>query len=297
MDDQEKMSEIKGYLLSLLSRIEEYGAIEWLEQQKKRIKEDPSALKLFMAFSQASRYFKKTKLSLNKGDLVETDNILPGFRPDTWDQLQVARIYLLLHFPAKDADDFVETLDKLFETADMHEQEALYAALPLFPYPESLRLRAAEGLRTNITAVFDAIALNNPYPAEYLKEEAWNQMVLKSIFLQRPLYKIQNADKRANEPLAEILVDFAHERWAAGRAVMPELWRFVGPFMTDNYLKDIQRGINSGQPLEKAAALLACSMSDLPATQKLLEAHPEEKEKIESGGLNWEIIGERFFLD
>jgi hypothetical protein len=294
MDDQKKLTEVKGYLLSLLSRVEGYEAIEWLKLQRKRIQEDPSALKLFMAFSQASRYFKKNKLNLNKGDLVETDQIVQGFRPDTWDQLQTARTFLLLNFPAKDADHFVHTLDKIFETADLHEQEALYAALPLFPYPESLRLRAAEGLRTNITSVFDATALDNPYPARYLEEDAWNQMVLKAVFMQRPLYKIIGSDKRANEQLARILVDFAHERWAAGRSVMPELWRFVGPFMTEEFLKDMQREINVGKPLGKSAVLLACSMSEIPAAKKLLEAHPEEKEKIKNGKLTWEKIGRQF---
>src|SRR5690606_25813883 len=223
-----------------------------------------------------------------------TEQIVPGFRPDTWNQLQAARIYLLLHYPAKDADQFITVLDKLFETADMREQEALYAALPLLPYPEGLRLRASEGLRTNITSVFDAIALNNPYPAQYLEEKAWNQMVLKAIFLQRPLYQIVGADERANGELAKILIDFAHERWAAGRQVMPELWRFVGPFLTEDNLKDIQRAIGSGNNLEKEAALLACSSSGLPAAQKLLEAHPEEKAKIESGELTWEEVGKQF---
>jgi len=294
MDEQKNISDIKSYLLSLLSKVEVYDGIEWLGEQKKRIEEDPSGLKLFMAFSQSSRYFKKDPINLNKGDLVETEQIVPGFRPDTWNQLQAARVYLLLHSPAKEADQLIKTLDQLFETADMHEQEALYAALPLLPYPESLRLRAAEGLRTNITSVFDAIALNNPYPAKYLEENAWNQMVIKAIFLQRPLYKIVGADVRANEQLAKILIDFAHERWAADRPVMPELWRFVGPFMTEDNLKDIQKAVHSDNNLEKEAALLACSSSDLPAAQKLLEAHPEVKAKIEKEEINWEAIGERF---
>src|SRR5690606_28796024 len=115
-----------------------------------------------------------------------------------------------------------------------------------------------------------------------------------AIFLQRPLYQIVGADERANDELAKILIDFAHERWAAGRQVMPELWRFVGPFLTEDNLKDIQKAIGSDNNLEKEAALLACSSSDLPAAQNLLEAHPEVKANIESGELTWEIIGERF---
>src|SRR5690554_5735677 len=294
MDERERSETTKAYLLSLLSG-GEYNEIEWLQQQKENIEEDLSGRKLFLAFNQASRYFEKKLNRLNKGDLVEVDKISPGIRPDTWNQLQTARIYLLLHFKGNNAEHYIQTLDRLVESADMYEQEAVYAALPLLPYQEKLKLRAAEGLRTNITSVFDSIALNNPYPAKYLDDQAWNQMVIKSFFLQRPIYQIVDADSRANSDLAKVLLDYAHERWAAGRDVMPELWRFVAPFLTEEDLDDVQKAINSGDALEKEAAVLAVSDSGLSAAQGLLEACPEIREKIKSGELNWESIGRRFF--
>lgn len=284
-----------SYLLKILS----YGStgedMTWLGEQKSRVQGDASGLKLFTAFSQASRHFKKEINRLSQADLAEADQLVSGFRPDSWNRLQTARAYLLLHFEAKDAAHFAKTLDRLVGSADMYEQEAIYAALPILPYQDSLKLRAAEGLRTNITSVFDAIALNNPYPAKYLDELAWNQMVIKAFFLQRPIFQMIDADRRANEDLAKILMDYAHERWAADRNVMPELWRFVAPFLTEGHLKDLQKVIQEDSPLEKEAVLLACSDSGLSSAQKLLEAHPDVKERIEKGEINWNTIGESFF--
>ncbi len=127
-----------------------------------------------------------------------------------------------------------------------------------------------------------------------MDEQAWNQMVIKAFFLQRPIYQIQQSDARANASLTKILVDYAHERWAAGREVMPEIWRFVGPFLTEEHLKDVQKVISEGNTLEREAALLACSHSTLPAAQKLLEAHPEVTAYIQKQELSWESIGKRY---
>ena len=88
---------------------------------------------------------------------------------------------------------------------------------PLLPYPEHFIDLAIDGLRSNITSVFNAIALHNPYPADYFAEAAWNQMVLKAVFVDSPLSHIQGLDARANDKLARMLGDYAHERWAAGR--------------------------------------------------------------------------------
>ena len=66
-------------------------------------------------------------------------------------------------------------------------------------------------------------------------------MVLKALFVGSALRPIQGLDARANPPLARMLSDYAHERWAAGRPVSPELWRCVGRFADAAALADLQR--------------------------------------------------------
>ncbi len=75
---------------------------------------------------------------------------------------------LILSFPQENGDRYVATLDKIFGAADLGEAIALYQSLPLLPHPEKFKLRTAEGIRSNMTSVFNAVALNNPYPAQYL---------------------------------------------------------------------------------------------------------------------------------
>ena len=196
------------------------------------------------------------------------------------------RAYLLLQLPADDATQYVTTLTRLLETADVDEQVAIYAALPLLPNPEALVPLAVNGLRTNITRVFDAIALRNPYPADYLGEAAWNQLILKAVFMERPLYLIHGADERTNPALARMLVDFAHERWAAGRPVTPELWRFVAPYANAAHRADLERVIASDNPWERAAGQLAGAQSNSPELQSL-------GKDTTGNHFTWQQIGER----
>ena len=294
MNNSIDIEKTKIFLFELLKQEVETKSMEWLLQQKEKIEKEGSYLKFYMAFGQASRFFKKTLLQISENQKEFAKTLMEGFSPQTWDQLQTARSYLLLHFEEKEASRWVNALNKLFETADMHEQQSLYAALPIMPFQPEMLERAIEGLRTNISSVFDAVALNNPYPAHYFDERAWNQMVLKAIFMQRPLYQIQNADDRANPTLAKILVDFAHERWAAGRTVMPELWRFVGPFINEENIGDIEKVLQTGDPIQQKAALLACSSSDFEPAKKLIEQNPEMGNAVLNEEIIWEMIGEEF---
>ena len=96
------------------------------------------------------------------------------------------------------------------------ELVAFYRGLPLYPDQPRYVARATEGLRTNMKSVFEAVAHRNPYPSEQFPEAAWNQMVLKALFVGSPLWPIVGTGPaRATPTLARMLCDYAHERWAA----------------------------------------------------------------------------------
>ena len=283
---------IQEFLKKALEANADPASLTWLEEQVEKITHSNSPNSFFLAFSKASRHFKKETLCRDLGALsLEESGMLP-FSPNHWDSLQTARTFLLLQLP-QEKTSWMTTVQQLFETADMHEQQALYAALPLLPFAEDLLPRAIEGCRTNMSLVFDAIALNNPYPARFFPEANWNQLVLKAIFMQRPLYQILQLDARRNPALASMATDFAHERWAAGRAVMPEVWRLLVPFMGSQYLEDLKKVLASNDALEqKAGALAAYQTSFAPA--KDLLAYPKHQEACANGAYRWEDLGIEF---
>jgi len=284
----------RTYLRDLLERSTTAQGLAWLDQQLLTLRDEQAGEEdLYLAFSAAPRYIGKERLQLSPAQARLADLIRHGFDPSRWTAAQTARTLLLLSLPYRQAQAFYSQIENLFSTADMGELMALYAALPLLPHPELFCARAAEGVRTNMGAVFEAIALDNPYPADYLGEDAWNQLVLKTLFVGKPVYRIYGIEKRSNPRLARMLSDYAHERWAAGRTVSPELWCSVGPFLNETTLEDIKKLFAQPNELEQEAAALACWQSDCLPAKELLNAHPQLKARVEQGEITWHLIGNK----
>lgn len=232
---------ITNLLYCWLSRQVEGNALTWLEEKQKQIAGGASAKVFFTAFSAVPRYTGKKDLNITLDDWQTLGQIRPGWCPQNWSVDQTARTLLILSLPHENAQEYLQIVEKVFSAADVSELVALYQALPLLPYPEQYRLRAAEGVRSNMTAVFNAVALCNPYPAEYFDDIAWNQMVLKAFFVGSPINLIQGLDKRANPELSQMLIDYARERWAANRSVPPEIWQAVKPYSNASIISELER--------------------------------------------------------
>jgi hypothetical protein len=289
----ERAIEKSELFYQLLAEGADEKSLNWIRIQGEKIEKSGNSNSLFISFSQASRYFKKVSISPSNDLEIKIHASYANLELSYWNLLQIARTYLVMKLPLE-KETWFKTINQLFETGDLYEQQALFAALPVLPFQTELIPRAIDGLRTNISVVFDAIALNNPFPSSYFPEANWNQMVLKAIFMQRPLYRIQNLEKRRNLALAAIARDFAHERWAAGRDVMPELWRLIAPFVDESFQKDLEKVLATEDKLQMKAATLAIHESDFEPAKKLLEKYPEMIEGIQNGQISWESIGLEF---
>ncbi|MBB6107887.1 hypothetical protein SAMN05421821_101200 [Mucilaginibacter lappiensis] len=258
----------------------------WLQQFNK-LPNDYSALNT--AFMIIPRKTGKSAISIdNLQSHLSPDTIINPFKNWTIDRL--CRVWLLLQWDTTDKDKYYQTIENLFLSAEMNEVVALYSALPFFAYPEIWTKRCAEGIRSNIGSVLEAIMYNNPYPLLYLDQAAWNQLILKAFFTEKNVPLIIGIDKRANKELALILSDYARERWAAGRKVNPVLWRLVAKFIDEKIFEAIKIGLARDDMAEKEAIALAISESGFEPAKQWLSNIPELKSVVTDKALNWDKV-------
>ncbi len=281
------------FLKELLIRQIDEPAKTWLLKKIEPLSHHPQPRDLYLTFSAVPRFLGKNKLQLSGEDIIRINDLREGLSLEGWTIPQAARVLALCSYQYSDASSFLGLLDQLFSTAEVSEMVALYSALPVFPYPNMLKARASEGIRTNMSVVFDAVVLNNPYPCEYLDEAAWNQMVLKALFMDRPLYKIQGLDQRSNQPLSEMISNFAHERWSAGRLTSPELWRPIGKYGPNHIYQDLDKLIEMDHPDQQAAAILAANALDPEQVRPFLIKHASIANKVSDNNISWDDIGTR----
>ncbi len=276
---------LRGWLLRQLGK--EQNA--WLESQIAALEEDPADAVLDIALGMAPRRLGKADLALSEADLAAARKALAGWDPSGWTVSDAARILLLSGLPEK-GRPFAERFRSLCRTADVAELITLYRGLPFYPDPAALEEQVGEGLRSNMRAVFEAIAHRNPYPKAHFDDHRWNHMVLKALFIGSALAPIQGLDERANPELAGILRDFAHERWAAGRPVPFEIWRCVGPFAEGPAIEDLARVLASGEQIERRAAALALAASPDRQAARVLGEFPALAGDISRKQLTWATL-------
>lgn len=261
----------------------------WLDEQIAALRKDAADTTLDVALGMIPRRLGRGELALTDADLAAAGKAVPGWDPRGWGVAEAARILALVSLPAA-GKPFAERFRSLCSTADVAELATLYRGLPLYPDSAALEPQVGEGLRSNMRVVFEAIAHRNPYPKAHFDDHRWNHMVLKALFIGSPLAPIQGLDERANPQLARIMLDFAHERWAAGRPVPFEIWRCVGPFAEGQAIEDLARVLERGEGIERRAAALALAASPDRRAAELLAAVSALAGEISGKRLSWATL-------
>ncbi len=279
--------DLERVILKILQHNLSEVSLLWLEEKASQVCDEKEAAYLNKAFVTAHRNVGRSAIEVPQAELDALENLLPGYAMDGFTVDRLCRIYLLLQVNKTDKENYIHKIETLFNAAEMNELAALYAALPFLAYPSDWIERCAEGIRSNIGIVLEAIMYNNPYPSTFLADPAWNQMVLKAFFTEKDINKIYGIDERSNEALAATLIDYAHERLSAHRSVNPQLWRLVTKFINADNLVLIENLFISENEKEKQAGALACFYSSYEPANRLLANYPQLKAAITNHTLTW----------
>ena len=271
---------IKKYCLN---ELQNEKTKSWLDQKLHSIKTDQD---FFISFALINKKIPRDHLKLSLSQLQTIKLKHPEFYIENWTLDQLCRFSLLMYYPLLSA----ESLTKLISVADTREQISIFKSIPYLENAGHFAPIVVNGIRTNIVDVFDAIALKNSYPASYFSQDEWNQMILKAVFMERPIYQIKDIDQRKNEKLAHVLFDYARERWAASRRVTPELWRMISGYITEKLFVEMIKKMAEGNAQDQKAMLKLIQESNLDAAQQWLNSQSTQIEPI-----SWDQIGSDFW--
>jgi hypothetical protein len=265
-----------SFSVQLFKKIKEYATpkeISWIEA-----KTNGNIQALQTAFVATPRFVSKT--------IINSTETINDVSISDWTLDRLVRVYLLTTLDVSDKHIYTKTINSLFETAENNEAVALISALPFLAFPDYWLLRATDAVRSNIGLIFDAIAFQNPYPMQNFSELAWNQLVLKCIFNDKPIHRIQGLNVRANQALANSISSLAHERWAAGRTIPAQAWRLVSNFINEAIFEDICTLFTSQNSNDTIAAALVCKETNFLALKEELKKHIELDKQI----LTWNTL-------
>jgi hypothetical protein len=202
-------------------------ALPWLDAEIERQQAGEDERKLIIALGMAGRKIGRANLSLTERDMLDAHAVRSGWQPELWGTDEAARAAILLATYTGDDEAFATRVDRLCANAEITELLAYLKAFAIFPAAQQLHDRAREGIRSAVKPVFEAIACHNPYPFDYFDQAAWNQMVVKAVFIGTSIKNIAGITERANPDLRQMLRDLISERQAAGRPIPADVRDYV----------------------------------------------------------------------
>lgn len=291
--DEQTFTSLRQLLTHIIEKNVSPETFAWLTEMAAQSSGKHNSYQFNMTFTSIPRKTGKKEVMADVAALKSMDALLPGFTIQNWPIDRVSRVWLLMHLESSEKENYIKKIENIFPQAEMNELVALYASLPVLAYPESWALRCAEGIRSNIGTVLEAIMYFNPYPTAHLDEAAWNQLVMKAFFTDKIVNNIIGLDERNNLNLANILFDYVEERWAAHRTVNPQIWRLAGKYIDELHFYMIEQLFKQDNITDKQVAALVCKDCPLGKAAVLLKQYPKFKKALERKELSWEMITNR----
>jgi len=184
-------------------------ALAWLRESVAAIEADAAAVRT--RFPMAGRKVGRAPLDPD----ADADDV------HAWTIDDAARTLLLVAL----GDGVEAELRDLYRFGDAAERRGLLRALRYLPVADRAMDILDDAIRTNDTRLV-AAALG-PYATEHLDDAAYDQAVLKCVFIGVPIAPLDGLPGRATPETARMLAAFVHERVAAGRDIPAEVWDVI----------------------------------------------------------------------
>jgi hypothetical protein len=220
------MSDKQENTISKLSSEKLFGALwsqladsaaDWLQSALSQLeakKTDSEALQ--------NTYLRCSAMAKRKLGMTRLTGI-PGNA--SWQVNEAARLLLLnklLTFCA--LQEQPQQIKAAFKFGDECEQIAIIKGLSRIDGQGLLNDLAIATGRTNSLNLFSAIALNNDYAMQYYEQRAYQQLVLKALFMDLDIAKIVGLKQRHCPELSTLAMDLVKERLASDRQPPGSIW-------------------------------------------------------------------------
>ena len=279
-DKTHNLASCRANLFSELDAAVADAGHEWLQQALQTIAESSQPAE------DLGRYSAMAKRKLGSVRLAAAGAIDTTFAPldiRRWTSAEAARLILLMTAVARDPEQSESIVTSYFRMGDESERIALVRGLIFFAPGAYLTELALDAGRTNNLELLAALTLDNPYPACFYDDAAFNQMVLKGLFLGLAIERVEGIEQRANPDLARMCENYVVEREAAGRAVPVDIWLAIGPFASTTgrqQMIDYLAHAEAGHRYYTALALCQRLSQDPPLAERLRQHLLNEPEPM-----------------
>ena len=171
------------------------------------------------AWSSAGRKLGRGPLKLGRAVMAGSGAPETGWLADTAGRA----LMLVAGADATPLERQPEAVAALHRTGEERERIALVRALGLLPDAGRFAGIAEEAVRGSFMSVIEALACENPYVAAHLPELPFNHLVMKCVYNEIALARIEGLASRVGPELRRIAAAYASERRAAGRSVPADL--------------------------------------------------------------------------
>lgn len=163
-----------------------------------------------------------------------------------WYIHEIGRILLLMQLlNCYTSENHVTLLKSIYNLVDENEKQVIAKGMVLLDR-EGVAVNLAISIgRTNNINLFSSMALNNKYPAINYDSRAFNQLVLKALFMDLDIAQLTGLQKRLSPELTRLCIDLVKERLVADRSPPDSVWLAINPVdlsSDDQYL--YQKNIN-----------------------------------------------------